>query len=138
MPSWASWSCRRPRGRQTRTGRWHSITTKKWSWPKGDLPDIFLEVCTRTDLVDRFTHVNERGARVADFQISLAAVLVAQSGNIGFEPMIRSDIPALRRDRLSSGCLREGADSYVNAATPDSTPRVRALEPRSGEKIIAT
>ena len=31
MPSWASWSCRRPRGRQTRTGRWHSITTKKWS-----------------------------------------------------------------------------------------------------------
>ena len=29
--------------------------------PKGDLPDIFLEVCTRTDLADRFTHVNERG-----------------------------------------------------------------------------
>ena len=39
---------------------------------KGDLPDILLEVCTRTDLADRFTHVNERGARVADFQISLS------------------------------------------------------------------
>ena len=69
--------------------------------PKGDLPDILLEVCTRTDLADSFTHVSERGARVADFPISLAAVLIAQSCNIGFEPMIRTDIPALRRERLS-------------------------------------
>ena len=31
--------------------------------PKGDLPDIVLEVCTRTDFADSFTHVNERGGQ---------------------------------------------------------------------------
>ena len=99
--------------------------------PKGDQPDIFLEVCTRTDLADRFTHVNERGARVADFQISLAAVLVAQSCNIGIEPMIRSDIPALRRDRLSwvsQNFIRNETLPAANAklvASHDALPIVR-------------
>ena len=99
--------------------------------PKGDLPDILLEVCTRTDLADRFTHVNERGARVADFQISLAAVLVAQSCNIGFEPMSRSDIPALRRDRpswVSQNFIRNETLRAANAklvASHDALPIVR-------------
>ena len=98
---------------------------------KGDLPDILLEVCTRTDLADCFTHVNERGARVADFQISLAAVLVAQSCNIGFEPTIRSDIPALRRDRLSwvsQKFIRNETLRAANAklvASHDALPIVR-------------
>ena len=57
--------------------------------PKGDLPDILLEVCAHTRLAESFTHVSERGARVADFPISLAAVLVAERCNIGFEPLIQ-------------------------------------------------
>ena len=36
-------------------------------------------------------------------------------------------IPVARmRNEQEGGCLREGAESYVNAATPGSTPRVRA------------
>ena len=99
--------------------------------PKGDLPDILLEVCARVNLADSFTHVNERGARVADFQISLAAVLVAESCNIGFEPMIRSDIPALRRDRLSwvsQNFIRDQTLRAANArlvSSHDALPIVR-------------
>ena len=68
---------------------------------------------------------------VADFQISLAAVLVAQSCNIGFEPMIRSDIPALRRDRLSwvsQNFIRDETLRAANAklvASHDALPIVR-------------
>ena len=97
----------------------------------GDTTSSSKSVCTRTDLADRFTHVNERGARVADFQISLAAVLVAQSCNIGFEPMIRSDIPALRRDRLSwvsQNFIRNETLRAANAklvASHDALPIVR-------------
>ena len=99
--------------------------------PKGDLPDILLEVCARTNLADSFTHVNERGARVADFPISLAAVLVAESCNIGFEPLIRSDIPALRRDRLSwvsQNFIRDQTLRAANArlvVSHDALPIVR-------------
>ena len=99
--------------------------------PKGDLPDILLEVCARTHLADSFTHVSERGARVADFPISLAAVLVAQSCNIGFEPLIRPDVAALRRERLSwvsQNFIRDetlrAADAKL-VASHDAVPIVR-------------
>ena len=115
--------------------------------PKGDLPDIVLEVCTRTGLADSFTHVNERGARVADFQISLAAVLVAQSCNIGFEPMVRPDIPALHRDRLSwvsQNFIRDETLHAANAklvASHDALPIVRLwgsgdVAPADGVRFI--
>ena len=75
--------------------------------------------------------MNERGARVADFPISLAAVLVAESCNIGFEPLIRSDIPALRRDRLSwvsQNFIRDQTLRAANArlvVSHDALPIVR-------------
>jgi len=69
--------------------------------PKGDLPDILLEVFARAELPAAFTHLTDRHARVADFDVSLAAVLIAEGCNIGFDPMTRPDVPALKRDRLS-------------------------------------
>ena len=69
--------------------------------PKGAIPDILLEVMQRTRFADAFTHLSERPAQVDNFQISLCAALVAQGCNIGFEPIIRNDHPALRRSRLS-------------------------------------
>ena len=69
--------------------------------PKGDLPDILLEVFGRAEIPAAFTHLTDQRARVADFEISLAAVLIAEGCNIGLDPMIRPDVPALRRDRLS-------------------------------------
>jgi len=69
--------------------------------PKVGLPDVLLEIMTRTGFAQAFTHLSERQAKVDNFEISLCAVLVGQACNIGIEPMARPDIPALRRDRLS-------------------------------------
>lgn len=69
--------------------------------PKIDLPDIMLEVATRSGFAEAFTHVSERHARVDDFIVSLCGGLVAQACNIGFEPLVRADQSALSRARLS-------------------------------------
>jgi TnpA family transposase len=69
--------------------------------PRVDLPDVLLEVAARSGFADSFSHVSERHARVENFTISLCGVLIAQACNIGFEPMIRTDQPALGRARLS-------------------------------------
>ena len=69
--------------------------------PKIDLPDVMLEVAARSGFAKTFTHVSERHARVEDFTTSLCGGLIAQACNIGFEPLIRTDQPALNRARLS-------------------------------------
>ena len=69
--------------------------------PRVDLPDVMLEVAARSGFVDAFTHVSERQARVEEFATSLCGALIAQACNIGFEPMVRTDQPALSRSRLS-------------------------------------
>jgi TnpA family transposase len=69
--------------------------------PRVGLPDVMLEVAARTGLAESFTHVSERHARVEEFSTSLCGALVAQACNIGFEPLIRTDQPALSRARLS-------------------------------------
>jgi len=69
--------------------------------PKAGIPDIFLEVMAWTGFARGFTHLSERQAKVENFDTSLCAVLVAQACNIGLEPIVRPDIPALRRGRLS-------------------------------------
>ncbi len=69
--------------------------------PKGAIPDVLLEVMQCTGFVDAFTHLSERPAQADYFEISLCAALMAQGCNIGFEPIVRDDHPALRRSRLS-------------------------------------
>ena len=69
--------------------------------PRVDLPEILLEVAARTDFAAKFTHISERESRVDDLTISICAVLLAEACNIGFEPLVRGDLPALRRSRLS-------------------------------------
>lgn len=69
--------------------------------PKAGMPDIFLEVMARTGFAKSFTHLSERQATVEHFEISLCATLVGGACNIGLEPVVRAEFPALRRDRLS-------------------------------------
>jgi len=68
--------------------------------PKVDLPDILLEVATHTGFVDFFTHISEKGTRIEGFMTSVCASLLSEACNFGIEPLIRNDIPALRRSRL--------------------------------------
>jgi len=69
--------------------------------PRVDLPELILEIAARTGFTDAFTHLSERTARAADLHVSVCAVLMAEACNTGMEPLIRNDIAALKRDRLS-------------------------------------
>lgn len=68
--------------------------------PRVDLPEALLEVQAWTGFASEFMHLSEAHARVSDLVISLCAALMAEACNIGLEPLIRPDHPALTRDRL--------------------------------------
>jgi TnpA family transposase len=68
--------------------------------PRVDLPEVLLEVNAWTGFADEFTHLSESNARALDLPISVCAALIAEACNIGQEPLIRADHPALSRDRL--------------------------------------
>lgn len=69
--------------------------------PPVDLTELLLEIDARTGFTREFMHVSESGARAQDLHISLCAVLMAEACNIGLEPLIKHNIPALTRHRLS-------------------------------------
>jgi Tn3 transposase DDE domain len=69
--------------------------------PRVELPEILLEIAARTNFTSKFTHISEHESRASDLSLSICAVLMAEACNIVFEPLIRNDIPALTRSRLS-------------------------------------
>jgi hypothetical protein len=69
--------------------------------PRVDLPEVLLEIHAHTGFADAFTHISEDNARAVDLPISLCAALLAEACNIGLEPLVRPDHPALTRHRLS-------------------------------------
>jgi TnpA family transposase len=69
--------------------------------PVVDLPEILLEIAVCTGFTDAFSHLTERTARAQDLNTSLCAVLLAEACNTGPEPLVRHDVPALRRERLA-------------------------------------
>ncbi len=69
--------------------------------PRVELPELLLEVQARTGFASDFTHVNEHGGRADDLAISVCAVLLAEACDIGLEALVRPDIPALTRARLT-------------------------------------
>ena len=69
--------------------------------PRVDLPDVLLEIQARTNFAGAFTHVSEGAARVDDLATSVCAVLLAEACNIGLEPLVRPEVPALTRGRLT-------------------------------------
>jgi TnpA family transposase len=68
--------------------------------PSVELPEILWEIHSKTHFADEFTHVSDEKTRITDLPLSICAVLIAESCNIGLEPLIRSDHPALNRARL--------------------------------------
>ena len=68
--------------------------------PRVDLPEVLLEVNTWTGFAEEFTHLSESNARAVDLTISVCAALIAEACNIGLAPLVRTDHPALTRDRL--------------------------------------
>ena len=80
--------------------------------PEVDLPELLLEVNSWTGFADEFTHLGEDSAWIENLPTSVCAVLMAEACNIGFKPIARRDVPALRTDRL-----RWVQQHYVRADT---------------------
>jgi hypothetical protein len=50
---------------------------------------------------DEFAHISEGRGRVGDLALSICAVLVAEACNIGLEPLVHPEVPALTSARLA-------------------------------------
>lgn len=69
--------------------------------PSVDLTELLLEINAHTGFAEEFTHVSEVNARADDLAVSVCAVLLAEACNIGLEPLIKHQVPALTRYRLN-------------------------------------
>ncbi|GGV57568.1 transposase [Streptomyces spectabilis] len=79
--------------------------------PKVDYPELLLEVHARTGMFDCFEHIGGKAVRADDLDLTLTALLVHKSTNIGMEPVVKPGEKALPRSRLAA------ADSgYFNPA----------------------
>jgi TnpA family transposase len=102
-------------------------TTTEAMLPRIDLPDLLFEVHSWTGFLDAFTHVSEGSSRMAGLDISLVALLVAESCNIGLTPVINPHYPQLTRSRLShvdQNYLRGDTIAAANAKLIDEQARI--------------
>jgi TnpA family transposase len=68
--------------------------------PRIDYPELILEVNARTGFLDAMPHISGSEARRDDLDLSLAALLVARSCNIGLVPVAKPGTAALGESRL--------------------------------------
>ena len=69
--------------------------------PRVDLTELVLEIHAQTGFADEFTHVSESNARASDLPVSVCAVILSEACNIGLEPLIKQNVPALTAHRLN-------------------------------------
>lgn len=108
--------------------------------PRADLPEILLEIHLRTGFADEFIHLSESGPRVQDLALSVCAVLLAEACNIGLEPLIRKDNPALSRDRLSwvqQNYLRADTISRANARLVEAQSQIPLAQAWGGGEVAS-
>jgi TnpA family transposase len=108
--------------------------------PRVDLPELILEVAARTGFMDAFTHLSERTARATDLTISLCAVLMAEACNTGLEPLIRGDVPALKRDRLfwvDQNYVRDDTQTAASATLVAAQSRLAVAKLWGGGEVAS-
>lgn len=54
-----------------------------------------------TQFTAAFTHLSEGQVRAEDLTLNICAVLLAEACNVGLEPLVRLDMPALTGGRLT-------------------------------------
>ncbi|WTA84468.1 Tn3 family transposase [Streptomyces antimycoticus] len=79
--------------------------------PRVDLPEALLEVFSWTDADQAFTSVTGGEARLKDLLVTIAALLVAHSCNVGYTPVIGA------ADALKYGRLSHVDQTYLRLAT---------------------
>lgn len=108
--------------------------------PHVDLPEILLEIQAKTGFMEEFTHVNETFARVSDLSISICAVLIAAACNIGLTPLVRSDLTALTRSRLTwveQNYIRPETLVRANARLVDAQAQIPLAQSWGGGEVAS-
>ena len=108
--------------------------------PRVDLTEVLLEVQAWTNFASEFRHISEADARVADLDLSLCAVLLAEACNIGLEPLVRPDIPALTRGRLSwvqQNYVRAETITKANARLVDYQAQIPLAQAWGGGEVAS-
>jgi len=108
--------------------------------PRVDLPELLLEVHAWTGFAHQFTHVSEGAARVENLPISICAVLLAEASNVGLEPLVRRDVPALSRGRLDwvqQNYLRAETVTPANARLVDYQPTLWLAQRWGGGEVAS-
>ncbi len=111
--------------------------------PRIDLPDLLFEVHSWTSFLDAFGHVSERRTRMEGLLVSLVALLVAESCNIGLTPVSDPEnkvpTPSPRRTPRSSPpnpasssprCGAAGCSPPSTACASSSRSRASTPAPR--------
>lgn len=80
--------------------------------PSVDIPEVLLEVDRRTGFTEAFAPTTGGRARMADLDLSICAVLLAQACNVGYRPIARAD-----REALTPARLDYVANTYVRPET---------------------
>lgn len=108
--------------------------------PRVDLTEVLLEVQAWTNFASEFRHISEGDARVADLDLSLCAVLLAEACNIGLEPLVRPDVPALTRGRLSwvqQNYIRAETITRANARLVDYQAQILLAQAWGGGEVAS-
>lgn len=99
-----------------------------------------LEIHAKTGFTNEFTHISEANARVTDLPISLCAILLAEACNIGIEPLIHQDIPALTRGRLTwvqQNYIRAETLTKANARLVDYQAQIPLAQVWGGGEVAS-
>ena len=105
--------------------------------PRGRVARAVLEIAAHTGFAMKFTHISERESHVSDLITSVCAVLLAEACNIGLDPLVRNDVPALRRARLSwvtQNFLRSDTLTTANACWSPHKIASRSCTPGAAGK----
>lgn len=108
--------------------------------PHVDLPEVILEINARTGFTKEFTHLSQSNSRVDDLHISICAVLLAQACNIGLEPLVRPELPALTRGRLSwvqQNYIRQETLIRANARLVDTQTHIPLAKIWGGGEVAS-
>jgi TnpA family transposase len=108
--------------------------------PHVDLPELLLEVHTWTGFAHEFTHVSDASIRVDDLATSVCAALLAEACNVGLEPLVRRDVPALTRGRLlwvQQNYLRADTLARANARLVDHQTTIPLAQAWGGGEVAS-
>ncbi len=108
--------------------------------PRVDLPEVLLEIAARTHFTEAFVHLSEQATRASDLATSLCAVLLSEACNTGMEPLVRGDVAALRRDRLtwvSQNYLRDDTLVAANAKLVAAQNDLTLAQPWGGGEVAS-